>query len=91
MIGGVKEQVLSSGIMESMRQKLTRLVNQSEEGLCDEERTQLLGGGLLEYHDTFAQGPGDVGCTGVLKQSINTEGAQPIQQQSSANPSLPSG
>ena len=31
--------------MESMRQKLTRLVNQSEEGLCDEERTQLLGGG----------------------------------------------
>ena len=90
VIGGVKEQVLSSGITESMRQKLTDLVNQSEEGLSDEERTQLLGV-LLEYHDTFAQGPGDVGCTGILKHSINTEGAQPIQQQSSANPSLPSG
>eukprot|EP00731_Ephydatia_muelleri_P006147 Em0003g395a len=80
VIGGVKEQVLSSGITESRRQKLTDLVNQSEEGLSDEERTQLLGV-LLEYHDIFAQGPGDVGCTGVLKHSINTEGAQPIRQQ----------
>ena len=39
VIGGVKEQVLSSGITESRRQKLTDLVNQSEEGLSDEERT----------------------------------------------------
>ena len=65
VIGGVKEQILSSGITESMRQKLTDLVNQSEEGLSDEGRTQLLGV-LLEYQDIFAQGPGDVGCTGIL-------------------------
>ena len=80
VIGGVKEQVLSGDITESVRQKLTDLVNQLEESLSDKERTQLLGL-LLEYHDIFAQGPGDFGCTGILKHSINIEGVQPVPQQ----------
>ena len=42
VIGGVKQLVLSDDITESERQKLTDLVNQSEDGLSD-ERTQLLG------------------------------------------------
>ena len=35
VIGGVKEQVLSGDITECVRQKLTDLVNQLEEGLSD--------------------------------------------------------
>lgn len=86
VIGGVQEQVPSSDITDSVRRNLVDLVNQSVEGLSEEEKAQLLGV-LLEYHDIFALGPGDFGCTGILKHSINTEGATNLTA-GTANPSL---
>ena len=74
-------QVKQSG----MREQLKMLLNLPETGLTAVELGQLQQT-VLEAEDVFALTDGELGCTGIVKHHIDTEGHPPTKQQVRSTP-----
>ena len=62
-----------------MPEHLEEMFKRSVEHL-DEEETQKVADLLIRYQDVFSKGSHDLGCTGLVKHSIDTGDSRPLRQ-----------
>ena len=77
--GEIPGCVQSAGTIERLPTHLEALYNRSVAGLAEVE-CQEVHKLMCEFSDIFSTGPHDLGCTDIIKHSINTGEAAPIRQ-----------
>ena len=69
----------NQGVPCTVQDRMWQMVEKTGSQLTQQQKEQLFTV-ILEYHDIFAEGPADFGCTDMVQHSIDTGDSRPIRQ-----------